>query len=64
MNKTKLVLIGLAALALTGCGWYERKVVANITGYSKTCVEGVTYLQFSSGATPQVNLEGLPVACK
>jgi hypothetical protein len=64
MNKTKLVLIGLAALALTGCGWYERKVVANITGYSKTCVEGVTYLQFPSGVTPQLNIDGRPVACK
>jgi starvation-inducible outer membrane lipoprotein len=61
MNK--MILIAVLAVTLTGCGWYERKVVANITGYSKTCVEGVTYLQFSSGATPQVNLEGLPVAC-
>jgi hypothetical protein len=60
----KLVLIGLSALALTGCGWYERRVVANITGYSKICVEGVTYLQFSSGVTPQVNLDGRPVSCK
>jgi hypothetical protein len=60
----KMILIAALAATLTGCGWYERKVVANITGYSKTCVEGVTYLQFSSGVTPQLNLEGLPVACK
>jgi hypothetical protein len=60
----KMILIAALAATLTGCGWYERKVVANITGYSKTCVEGVTYLQFPSGVTPQVNLEGLPVACK
>ncbi len=60
----KMILIAALAATLTGCGWYERKVVANITGYSKTCVEGVTYLQFSSGVTPQLNIEGLPVACK
>jgi len=60
----KMILIAALAATLTGCGWYERKVVANITGYSKTCVEGVTYLQFSSGVTPQVDLEGRPVACK
>jgi hypothetical protein len=60
----KMILIAALAATLTGCGWYERKVVANITGYSKTCVEGVTYLQFPSGVTPQLNLEGLPVACK
>jgi hypothetical protein len=62
MNK--MILIAALAATLTGCGWYERKVVANITGYSKTCVEGVTYLQFSSGVTPQLNIDGLPVACK
>jgi hypothetical protein len=60
----KMILIAALAATLTGCGWYERKVVANITGYSKTCVEGVTYLQFSSGVTPQLNIDGLPVACK
>ena len=60
----KIVLATAAVLMLSGCGWYERKVVANITGYTKICVEGVNYLQFSSGATPQVNLDGRPVACK
>jgi len=60
----KLILIAVSALALTGCGWFDRYVVANITGYSKICIEGVTYLQFPSGVTPQLNLEGLPVACK
>ena len=60
----KMILIAALAATLTGCGWYERKVVANITGYSKICVEGVTYLQFTSGVTPQVNLDGRPVTCK
>jgi hypothetical protein len=60
----KMILIAALAATLTGCGWYERKVVANITGYSKTCIEGVTYLQFPSGVTPQLNIEGRPVDCK
>jgi hypothetical protein len=60
----KLILIALSALALTGCGWFDRYVVANTVGYSKTCVEGVVYLQFPSGVTPQLNIEGRPVACK
>jgi len=60
----KMILIAALAATLTGCGWYERKVVANITGYSKTCVEGVTYLQFPSGVTPQLNIDGRTVACK
>lgn len=60
----KLILIALSALALTGCGWFDRYVVANTVGYSKTCIEGVTYLQFPSGVTPQLNIEGRPVTCK
>jgi hypothetical protein len=60
----KLILIGLSTLALTGCGWFDRYVVANTTGYSKTCVEGVVYLQFPSGATPQYNIDGSLKGCK
>ena len=54
----------IAALALTGCGWFDRYVVANTVGYSKICIESVTYLQFPSGVTPQLNIEGRPVTCK
>jgi hypothetical protein len=56
-------MVVLSVVLLTGCGWFDRKIVANVTGYSKTCVEGVTYLQFPSGVTPQVTLEGKPVSC-
>ncbi len=37
-------------LALAGCGQIDRSV-AELTGYSKLCVDGVTYIQFTSGAT-------------
>ena len=60
----KLVLITVSALALTGCGWFDRYVVANTTGYSRTCVDGVVYLQFPSGATPQYNIDGTLKGCK
>jgi len=60
----KIILIALSALALTGCGWFDRYVVANTVGYSKICIEGVTYLQFPSGVTPQLNIDGRPVTCK
>jgi hypothetical protein len=56
-------MVVLSVVLLTGCGWFDRKIVANVTGYSKTCVEGVTYLQFPSGVTPQVTIEGKPVSC-
>ena len=60
----KLLLIAVSALALTGCGWFDRYVVANTTGYSRTCVDGVMYLQFPSGATPQYNIDGSLKGCK
>jgi hypothetical protein len=60
----KLILIAVSALVLTGCGWFDRYVVANATGYSRTCVDGVTYLQFPSGATPQYNIDGSLKGCK
>lgn len=59
----KIAIAMSIALLMTGCGWFDRYVVANTVGYSKTCVEGVTYLQFPSGVATQVNREGKPVAC-
>jgi hypothetical protein len=58
----KALVIALTAITLTGCGMVE-KSVAELHGYSKICVDGVTYLQFPSGATVQVDLQGNPIAC-
>lgn len=57
------IAVVLAGLTLTGCGWFDRKM-ASFTGYSKVCVEGVTYLQFTSGVTPQYTSDGKLVSCK
>lgn len=59
----KTLFIVLAVLSLTACGKVDR-MVASITGEAKTCVDGVTYLQFTSGATPQYTIDGKLVACK
>lgn len=59
----KKILAAIAtAFLLPGCGMVER-ASAQLTGYSKTCIEGVTYLQFSSGAAVQVDKTGKPVTC-
>jgi hypothetical protein len=58
----KAMFIAITAIALTGCGMVE-KTNAELRGYSKICVDGVTYLQFTSGATVQVDLQGNPIAC-
>ena len=46
-----IILIVLAVAALTGCGWFDRKKAAFTGDATKTCVDGVLYLQFTSGAT-------------
>jgi hypothetical protein len=37
--------------------------IAVATGYSKVCVEGVTYLQFTTGSTIQIDKNGKYVPC-
>jgi uncharacterized protein YceK len=48
--------------SLVGCGSIKR-TTAQITGYSKTCVDGVSYIQFASGVTVQYDREGKVVRC-
>jgi hypothetical protein len=55
------VLIGL--VALSGCGWVERQF-ASFSGYAKICVDGVEYLQFTSGASVAYNADGTVKECK
>lgn len=51
------------AASLAGCGWFDRKVTANLTGHSVSCIDGVRYLQFPSGVVVQVDREGRPRPC-
>ena len=56
------ILILCAAVLLTGCGWFDR-VAATATGYARVCVDGVEYLQFTSGATVAYTRDGKVKAC-
>jgi len=58
----KFVMIAIMAAVLAGCGQTDR-TIASWTGYSKTCVDGVTYIQFTSGAARQDDRDGKPVPC-
>ncbi len=59
----KMGAVALVALMMFGCGAIDRSC-AKVTGSaSKTCVDGVQYLQFTSGATVQVDVDGKPVRC-
>ena len=63
MKKFILASVLIASVAaLAGCGAVDR-MVAHFTGYSKICVDGVSYLQFTSGASVQFDKAGKPVPC-
>lgn len=49
---------------LTSCGKVDRLKSAYTGAPSKVCVDGVSYLQFTSGATVQLDVSGKPVVCK
>lgn len=59
----KSLIVVLLVVSLTGCGWFDRKVAALTGGATKTCVDGVEYLQFTSGATVAYSREGKVKSC-
>ena len=59
----KLIITICLAVMLSACGAVDRQV-ATLTGYSKVCVDGIVYLQFTSGSAVQVDAMGKPVVCK
>lgn len=56
------ILIVASVLLLTGCGWFDR-LTATATGYARVCVDGVEYLQFTSGATVAYTRAGKVKTC-
>ena len=60
MNITIMALI---ALGISGCGAWDRGV-AQVTGIAHTCVDGVIYLQFASGASVAYSPDGKIRTCK
>ena len=53
----------ILAASMSGCGSFAR-MAAYTTGYTKVCVDGITYLQFPSGSSVQVDKDGKPALCK
>ncbi|MHB1643167.1 MAG: hypothetical protein ACYCS8_11010 [Acidithiobacillus sp.] len=63
MQKIYRAVALLIVLGLSGCGSY-REAVADITSYTKVCVDHVEYLQFPHGVTVQRNPHGGVVTCR
>lgn len=60
----KFIIVILMAAVLTGCGWLDRQTASVFGGATETCVEGVSYLQFTSGVTVKYNQDGKIATCK
>lgn len=62
MAKTLILTVVSAAALLGGCGALDREV-AKLTGYARSCVDGVEYLQFASGVTVAYTPDGKVKTC-
>lgn len=58
----KLVML-ISLLSLASCGAFSRGV-AELSGHSSHCIDGVEYYQFASGSTVAFNPNGTVRACK
>jgi hypothetical protein len=58
----KTLICAALAFAVAGCGFVDR-ADATLTGYSRICIDGVEYLQFTSGATVAFTPDGNVKKC-
>lgn len=61
--KHSLLLATLVTITLTSCGKVDH-IIASTTGHSEVCIDGVTYLQFASGATVKRLPSGQVAPCQ
>ena len=59
----RLTLIIACLVALSGCGAVERSAATFTGGGHESCVDGVIYLQFTSGVTVKYNPDGTIATC-
>ena len=59
----KVLLVAVLALSLTACGKVSQ-MEAKLIGNAIECVQGVQYIQFSSGVTVMYNQDGSIKTCK
>lgn len=59
----KILFAFAVAISLAGCGAIDRQLAALTGDASKTCVDGVEYLQFTSGVSVAYTKDGKIKTC-
>lgn len=60
---SKPVVVACMAIALAGCGKIDRWWAGMTGDASEVCIDGVAYLQFTSGATVKYRADGRVATC-
>ena len=59
----KYAFLAILVLSVSACGKVDRGIAGLTGNATETCIDGVTYLQFTSGAAVKVDRAGIPVPC-
>ena len=62
-NRRVGILLPLGLLLLAGCGRLDRNIAGWTGKGAETCVDGVVYLQFTSGVTVKYRPDGTVATC-
>ncbi len=63
MNIRTVVAAVCAVLIVAGCGRLDRWFAGITGGASESCMRGVLYYQFTSGAAPAYKPDGSLITC-
>lgn len=58
-----LLVLSFVAFFSTSCGQLSR-MIGYVTGWSRICVDGISYIQFTSGASIEYTQDGKIKTCK
>ena len=63
MQMKTIVAMICVGLAMSGCGRLDRWFAGVTGGASESCMRGVLYYQFTSGAAPAYKPDGTLITC-
>ena len=62
--RMRYIMVVLLVLLVIGCGAFDRSVTSLTGKPAEICVDGVSYLQFTTGTSVKYTTDGRVFACK